>query len=94
MEPTPPLLTKPITKQKPLTDPIDLLALLGRVLGTLVLLLVSATLLFRHQWSALYLSVPAMFAMQFLTIRFWRKLRDERLEGEKKRQSVSQETPL
>jgi hypothetical protein len=82
--------TKPlpekIVSEKPLTDPIDLLALFGRVLGTLVLFLVSATLLLRHDWRALMLSVPAMFVMQWMTIRFWRKLRTEREEGEKARE--------
>jgi hypothetical protein len=81
--------------EKPLTDPVDLLALFGRVIGTVVLFLVSATLLLRHEWRGLMFSVPAMFVMQWMTIRFWRKLRREREEGEKARElaKAGGETP-
>jgi hypothetical protein len=69
----------------PLTDPADLFALLGRFVGTAVLFVVSATLLLRQEWRSLAFSAPAMFVMQFMTIRLWRKLRDERAAAERER---------
>jgi uncharacterized protein (DUF58 family) len=76
---------KTLPPVKPLTDPVDLVALLGRLVGATVLFLVSATFLFSKNWRGLAFSAPAAFVMQYLTIRLWRKLRDERVEGEKLR---------
>jgi hypothetical protein len=86
-------MASPSEKAAPLTDPVDLIALLGRFIGTVVLFIVSGTLLLRHEWRGLAFSAPAMFVMQFLTIRLWRKLRDERVEKEKLRLQKTEDLP-
>ena len=65
----------------PLTDPADLLALAGRFLGSVILTFFSILCLVRHTYEAMIGTAAGALFLQFLTVKLWRKLRDERIEA-------------
>ena len=67
---------------KPLTDPADLFTLLGRMVICLVLACLTVVLLIRQAFGfALFVGAISIF-VQRITIKMWRRLRDERLAAE------------
>ena len=67
---------------KPLTDPAELLTLLGRVVICFVLAALTISLLVKQQIAfALFVGAISLF-VQRITIKMWRRMRDERQEAE------------
>lgn len=73
------LTPKRTAKQEPLTDPADLLALLGRFMAACVLMVMTfALLLQRHYVIGMVTGAVTLF-LQMATTHTWRRLRNERL---------------
>jgi hypothetical protein len=75
MEPT----SKPTTNQEPLTDPADLLALLGRFMAACVLMVMTLALLLQRHYMIAIITGGVTLLLQLATTRTWRRLREERL---------------
>jgi hypothetical protein len=72
---------------KPLTEPADLLRLIGRFFATLILYIFALTYLFKQDMGgALILAIFALL-MQFWTMSLWRNLRDQRIAAKATRDS-------
>ncbi len=69
----------------PLTDPSDLLALAGRFFGSVILTFFSVLCLIRHEYGALVGTAAGSLFLQWMTVRLWRRLRDERLAAKEAR---------
>ena len=81
---TPPLSSRAQTSTpyKPLTDPAELFTLLGRMVICMVLVALTIVLLVQHQIAfALFVGGISIF-VQRLTIKMWRRMRDERQAAE------------
>lgn len=77
----PPTLSSP-SQTKPLTDPAELFTLLGRMVICLVLATLTVALLMRRAVPfALFVGAISIF-VQRITIKQWRRMRDERMEAE------------
>ena len=80
-------------RAKPLTDPTDLMTLLGRFGACFVLFLLTVVSFFqRHLVLGLVMAVASLFT-QRATIRLWRRLRDERVLADVARDDVKPEEP-
>ena len=67
---------------KPLTDPAELFTLLGRMVICCVLAALTVALLLKQQIAyALFVGAISIF-VQRITIKMWRRMRDERMEAE------------
>lgn len=63
----------------PLTDPADLLSLAGRFFGSIILSFFALLCLVKHEYGALVGTAAGSLFLQWMTVRQWRRLRDERI---------------
>jgi hypothetical protein len=81
---------KPITNPEPVTDPADLINLIGRFVLTLVLNVLIVLALLRREWISVgVLSLVSLYVHR-VTILLWRRLRDERIEALAQKQQQTQ----
>ncbi len=67
---------------KPLTDPVDLITLLGRGVICLVLAALTIVLLVRQVFAfALFVGIVSL-VVQRMTYKLWKRLRDERIAAQ------------
>lgn len=72
----------PPSYPKPLTDPVDLLTLLGRGVICLVLAALTIALLVRQVFGfALFVGIISLI-VQRMTYKLWKRLRDERMAAQ------------
>jgi|GEM_PF-5172518 hypothetical protein len=71
---------KPAVKPEPLTDPADLLALLGRFMSGSFLMIMTGVLILRQVWVMAAICGVLTILLQLSTTQLWRKLREERQE--------------
>jgi hypothetical protein len=85
----------PATNHQSLTDPVDLLALLGRFSAAVFLFLVTIALLGLKRYDIAILTGGGSLLLQLATHRMWRRLRDERLAkiAERDATGVEQDAP-
>jgi hypothetical protein len=86
-EPTP----KPAAPEEPLTDPADLLMLLGRFVAACVLMVMTLALLLQREYTTAMVVGAVTFILQISTTRTWRRLREERLAKKEAREAARAE---
>lgn len=81
------------TPTKPLTDPAELFTLLGRMVICFVLAALTVALLMRQAVAfALFVGAISIF-VQRITIKQWKRMRDERMEAEAALVAAGQSLP-
>jgi uncharacterized SAM-binding protein YcdF (DUF218 family) len=76
--------------EQPITDPADLINLIGRFVLTLVLNVLIVLALLRREWVSVgVLSLVSLYVHR-VTILLWRRLRDERVEALAQKQTQKQ----
>lgn len=76
----------------PKTDPADLLALFGRFFSSILLMLLTIVMLFRHNYAVAAIASLVAVLTQRATINLYRHLRDERAAVLEAMQARSEET--
>lgn len=82
--------SKPVEKQEPLTDPADLLALLGRFMAACVLMVMTLALLLQKQYALATITGGVTLFLQLATTRTWRRLREERFAKQAERKAAQE----